>query len=57
MPFLIKLALNFFLQDKAIGLEHITKQKINYSCLLGVEGLSVGLNPVVPIDLQATGHR
>lgn len=57
MPFLMKLALTFFLHDKIIGLEHITKHKINYSCLLGIECLSLGLNPVVPIDLQATGHR
>ncbi|XP_063014052.1 uncharacterized protein LOC134418953 [Melospiza melodia melodia] len=48
---------NIVYQDKVISLEHITKQKINCSCLLGVECLSLGLNPVVPIDLQATGHR
>lgn len=55
MPPLIQLTLTFFLQDKVISLEHITKQKINCICLLGVECLSLGLNPVVPIDLQATG--
>lgn len=52
MPFLHKLALTFFLQDKAIDLQHITKQEMNYCCLLDVEWLSLGLHPAILIDVQ-----
>lgn len=44
--FLHKLALTFFLQDKAIDPERITKQ-INYCCLLDTEELSLLFHLVI----------
>lgn len=53
--FLHKLALTFFLQDKATELEHITNQKMNHCCLMDVEWLSLGLHPVI-LTHRSPGH-